>query len=212
MSNVLASSPDIQLECSFLWCTIVVLAYLIFVMNDRPSPSLILYIATSRDGFIADADGGVDWLPHPEASDRDDPYGYKALMERISTILMGSISYEQILGFGDWAWKAKQTFVFSSRCLTPVHDSIRIVREDLVDFVRDLKRDAQGHIWLLGGAALVKSLDQVGLIDELIVTLIPKELGDGIALDIDYSGFELKEEKTCGEGIVQRLWERSLRK
>ena len=27
---------------------------------------VILYIATSKDGFIADKNGDVDWLPHPK--------------------------------------------------------------------------------------------------------------------------------------------------
>ena len=71
---------------------------------------IILYIATSLDGFIADVDGGVDWLPHPD--DPEDICGYKALMKRIDTIVMGSCSYEQILTFGKWAWPDKQTYVF----------------------------------------------------------------------------------------------------
>ena len=77
---------------------------------------VILYIATSLDGFIADKEGGVDWLPH-ETEDPKDLVGFKALLNRISVIVMGSKSYKQILTFGQWAWPDKQTYVFTSQNL-----------------------------------------------------------------------------------------------
>ena len=62
---------------------------------------IILYITISKDGFIADKNGGVDWLPQPKDDVELEAVGYKDLMERIDTILMGSASYKQIIGFGD---------------------------------------------------------------------------------------------------------------
>ena len=64
---------------------------------------VILYIATSQDGFIADKDGDVNWLSQPEDDSDLEVVGYKNLMQRIDTIIMGSNSYKQILGFGNWA-------------------------------------------------------------------------------------------------------------
>ena len=61
---------------------------------------IILFIATSKDSFIADVNGDVDWLPHPKDDAELEVVGYKSLMSRIDTILMGSRSYKQILGFG----------------------------------------------------------------------------------------------------------------
>jgi dihydrofolate reductase len=51
---------------------------------------IILYIAISLDGFIADTKGGIDWLPHPKDDSELEAVGYKSLMSRIDTILMGS--------------------------------------------------------------------------------------------------------------------------
>ena len=51
---------------------------------------IILYIATSEDGFIADKNGDVDWLPHPKDDNDLEIVGYNKLMQRIDTILMGS--------------------------------------------------------------------------------------------------------------------------
>ena len=109
---------------------------------------IILYIATSIDGFIADLSGGVDWLPPPE-SDPDDSCGYKSFIENISIIIMGSTSYNQILSFGEWAWPAKQTYVFTSQNLTAIETSISFVNEPPKKFVAKLKRSgADKDIWL----------------------------------------------------------------
>ncbi len=83
---------------------------------DNIMTKVILYIATSLDGFIADENGDVDWLPHP--SDENDEFGHRSFMKRISIIIMGSRSYQQILSFGDWTWGNKTTYVFTSKALT----------------------------------------------------------------------------------------------
>lgn len=76
---------------------------------------IILYIATSKDNFIADKNGSVDWLPSPEDDAELEDVGYNNLMSRIDTILMGSRSYKQILSFGEWRWSDKKTYVFTSK-------------------------------------------------------------------------------------------------
>lgn len=77
---------------------------------------IILYIATSLDGFIADINGGVDWLPHPKDDAELEAVGYKSLMSRIDTILMGSRSYKQI-------WALLQILVLSKFSLILVYSS-----------------------------------------------------------------------------------------
>lgn len=162
---------------------------------------IILYIATSQDGFIADKNGGVDWLPHPE--DDADEVGYGALMNRISSIVMGSRSYQQILGFGDWAWGDKTTYVFTSQPLITTRSDIFFVHDDVKEF---MDKSPKGDIWLLGGAELVKSFAQERLIDECIITIVPTVLGEGIPLEFLYGDFDLVETKTVLDGIVQKKY------
>ena len=62
-----------------------------------------VYIATSLDGFIADADGGIDWLmnvPNPDDSD----FGFNDFMQRVDGLIMGRKTYEQVLTFGEWIY------------------------------------------------------------------------------------------------------------
>lgn len=169
---------------------------------------LVLYIATSQDGFIADKKGGVDWLPAPDDpkyTDPTDALGYKALMSRISRIVMGSRSYEQIWGFGNWAWSDKETFVFTSRSLVSPRKDIHFVNEEIKSFIDRLEdEDSNGDIWLLGGAELTKSFAKKKLIDECIITIIPVDLGEGIKLELPYEDFRISKVSTCMNGIVQK--------
>ncbi len=166
---------------------------------------IILYIATSKDGFIADEQGGVDWLPHPD--DEKDIFGYEKLMSRVSTIIMGRHSYEQILSFGSWAWQDKQTYVFSSKQLTAEQPYIHIIQEKPIGLVARLQQqDPNQAIWLLGGAEMVKSFSADNLIDEYIITIIPINLGKGIKLVLPYKDFELIHTQKEVSNISQQTY------
>lgn len=142
--------------------------------GSRP---LILYIATSIDGFIAYPDGNVDWLFI------DDDYGYLKFYESVDTLLMGRRTYDQILGFGPWPYADKHTYVFTAHPPETAADaSIEFVREETVEFVEKLRGQPGGPIWLVGGADLAAAFQQAGLINELIISVHPRLLGQGIAL------------------------------
>ena len=51
---------------------------------------LILFIASSLDGFIADEHGDTKWL----FSDQD--YGYKAFYDSVDTLIIGRKTYEPV--------------------------------------------------------------------------------------------------------------------
>lgn len=166
---------------------------------------VILYIATSLDGFIADQDGGVDWLPHPD--DPEDMVGFKALLDRVSIIVMGSHSYRQILGFGEWAWPDKQTYVFTSQTLPAACSNVFFTQDTPKSFMGNMGcQQIKGDIWLLGGAQLAQSFAKEGLIDECIVTEIPMKLVKGIELGISLDGFALSTVKLCMDDIVQKIY------
>ena len=166
---------------------------------------IILYIATSLDGFIADINGGVDWLPHPKDDSELEAVGYKSLMSRIDIILMGSRSYKQILGFGEWGWPDKQTYVFTSGQLEIDKPYISITQDSPLEFMASLKeRKSDKDIWLLGGAELAKSFAQESLIDEIILTIIPQTLGTGIPLGLSFENFDLTTEKSPTDGMVRK--------
>ena len=61
---------------------------------------IVLYVATSLDGFIARPDGSLDWLTSIPKSQTGDDYGYTDLLNSIGTTIMGRRTYEEIIGFG----------------------------------------------------------------------------------------------------------------
>lgn len=165
---------------------------------------VILYIATSADGFIADQDGGVDWLPHPNDDDLKES-GYLSLMDRIDTILMGRRSYDQIVAFGDWSWKDKQTHVFTSSQFHSPEPNIRPTLETPQSFLKNRQQSGK-DIWLLGGAELAQSFARKHLIDEIILTIVPQQLGSGIPLGIDFHDFELIDTKLILSNMIQKVY------
>ena len=60
------------------------------------SRKIIVHIAVSADGFIARADGAVDWLDRP---DLKGDYGMAEFYKSIDTILWGRKTYDMALDF-----------------------------------------------------------------------------------------------------------------
>ncbi|WP_229368113.1 dihydrofolate reductase family protein [Telluribacter humicola] len=139
---------------------------------------LILYIATSLDGKIARKDGAIDWLPDPSSED----YGYQEFYDSIDTVIMGYKTYEVCLGFGDWYYKDKTSYVLSKNPDREVLPVVQLVNQDPVAFVRDLKTSEGKDIWVVGGGEVITLLHDAGLIDEYILAYIPIVLGEGVEL------------------------------
>lgn len=165
---------------------------------------LVLYIACSLDNKIARADHSLDWLPEPEAGSEED-YGYYKFYDSVDTLLMGYKTYEVCIGFDDWPYKDKTTYIFS-REDKPVIEGVTLVNEYPVAFSKALKDQKGKDIWLVGGGAINQLMHDAGLIDEYIITIIPVILGNGIELFPNITSeykLSLKEQKAYPDGVVQ---------
>ncbi len=138
---------------------------------------VILYIAMSLDGYIADSKGGVDWLSVFEGD-----YGYSAFYDTIDTLIMGRTTYHQILSFGvAWPYPGKKCYVFTRRD-HPADPNVTFIGGEIPPVIEDMKSKPGKHIWLVGGAALANSFMHHSLIDEFWIAVIPVILGDGVRL------------------------------
>lgn len=148
-----------------------------------------LYIASSLDGFIADQNGGVDWLdqiPNPEKSD----YGYYKFYDSIDTTIQGYKTYKQILDWGiEFPYKNKQNYVLTRKQDCKPDPNVEFINQDPVGFIKNLKKQNGQDIWLVGGGEVNNLLLKAGLIDEMQVFVMPIILGTGIQL------FGTKEQK-----------------
>jgi dihydrofolate reductase len=132
------------------------------------------------DGFIADRDGGYDWIPTDPAVD------FGAIFARVDTVLLGRHSYELTLRAPGAAspWPAGTRVYVFSRTLDPAgHPSVTIVRDDAAGLVAALRAESgAGEIWLYGGGALFGALLAAGQVDAVEVTVVPVLLGAGVPL------------------------------
>lgn len=150
-----------------------------------------LYIACSVDGFIAREDGSIDWLNEYENNTKTD-YGYSEFYASIGTVLMGRKTYEQVLGFGKWPYGDKKVYVFT-RQKKPLkrEENVEFISGNIEEFVRNLKKEAEQDLWLVGGSQLIKEFLKENLIQDFIIFIVPVVLGSGIPL-FDHIGKEIR--------------------
>lgn len=183
---------------------------------------LTYYVATTLDGFIADADGGVGFFPtegdHIEALAREFPETFPAPFRaslgiedapnrHFDTVVMGRRTYEPALEAGLTSPYPQLDQHVVSRTLGSVDDpAITLVEDDPLGHVRALKREDRLGIWLCGGGELAAALNDE--IDELILKVNPLVIGEGtplIARGVGPRGLTLVDATTHASGVtVQR--------
>lgn len=172
---------------------------------------IVLFIAMSLDGYIADSEGGVQWL-EGQGDDSENIDAYSEFIKDIDTILMGRNTYNQLvteLSPNEWIYGDFLTYVFTHK-QTASAKNICFTEESPVDLVKKLKNQEGKNIWLCGGANLVNQLQRAGLIDIYYISVIPTLLGKGIRLMEELE----KEQKLCLKrtenynGIVELIYEK----
>jgi dihydrofolate reductase len=169
------------------------------------SRKLLLYIAMSLDGYIAKADGNLDFLSKVETTDED--YGYSNILNRTDTIIWGRKTFDKVLTFGsELPHQDKKVFVISkSRTGTHGH---AVYRNDVVQLVQELKQDNGKDIYCDGGGEIVFELLRHKMIDQVIISIIPYLLGVGVPLFITgrpEQDLKLRHTVSYPSGLVQ-LW------
>jgi dihydrofolate reductase len=163
-----------------------------------------VFVGVSVDGFIARADGDLDWLP-PGGGEE---HGYDAFFASVDAVVIGRGTFEKVLTFSGWAYGKKPVIVLSSRPidLSVVHDGVvEQMGGEPGEIVARLASRGLGHLYVDGGVTIQGFL-RAGLIDRLVITRVPVLLGSGIplfgALDADV-GLEHVATRTLAGGLVQ---------
>ena len=109
---------------------------------------VVLYVAVSLDGFIAETDGGVGFLDAVEGAESD----YEEFLAGVGSLVMGRRTYDQVLGWG-WPYEGMPTAVVTGRPLADDAPAGVYANDgrDLSALVDDLAARAEGAIWLVGG-------------------------------------------------------------
>lgn len=141
---------------------------------------IIVYIATSADGYIARPDGGIEWLDRPTPKGG---YGANAFGRSIDTVLWGRKTYDFAIKMGGLGSFGKlKHYVFSRQPLLEPVSEAEFVSESIPEFVAKLRAQKGKHIWMMGGASIIASFLDAGAIDEFSIHVIPVMIGEGIPL------------------------------
>lgn len=144
---------------------------------------VILYIAVSLDGYIADEAGSVDWLAGQDNTYQGD-YGYGEFEKQVDTVIMGYRTYWQIttqLSPENWIYSEKETYVLTHKELED-RPGIRFTKDPVELLLSGLKKKEGKAIWICGGAQLISQMMEKDLIDEYHLTIMPVLLGGGVRL------------------------------
>lgn len=167
---------------------------------------IILYIATSLNGYIAKLDGSVDWLedvPNPHNED----YGYADFQNSIDTTIQGNNTYKQILDWEiEFPYKNKLNYVITSDTHLQNNDDVVYISRDHIQFISSLKRIPGKNIWLIGGGKVNSMLLNNGLIDEIHQFIMPIVIEDGVKLFDSVKevlSFDIIDTKVYKSGVIR---------
>lgn len=177
-------------------------------MNDK---QVILFIAVSVDGYIADINKKTNWLSGQNPN-QNDMLTYQEFIENIDTIIMGYSTYNQVineLSVDNWTYSNQKTYVLTTKTnLKAPHKNIEFWNDSLEQLINKVKKETNKNIWICGGASIVNQLLKLDLIDKFHLNIIPTILGDGIKLfDKLKSKIDLKLIETKNyNGIVDLIY------
>jgi dihydrofolate reductase len=150
------------------------------------------YCASSLDGYIAETDDTLDWLLGYKGTfegEGAEPIegGYERYYEGVGALVMGSTTYEFILDQAaegmEWPYGGKPAWVLSSRDL-PKPDGedvdVRIANAEVKGLYDEMIAAAgERDLWVVGGGNVASQFADEGLLDEVLVTVVPVVLGEG---------------------------------
>ncbi|MGO4370054.1 dihydrofolate reductase family protein [Paenibacillus sp. 2TAB19] len=175
---------------------------------------IILDLAVTLDGFIEGKNGEVDWCI------MDAELGFNHFLNQIDTILYGRKSYDL---WGQYTpeieheasekefWElihSKEKYVFSRTQIGTDKKAI-FINDCILEEVNALKNKPGKDIWLYGGASLITTFINLGVVDEFRLSVHPVVLGEGKPLFVDIKqrlNLKMVHTRTFSSGVVQLIY------
>jgi len=139
-----------------------------------------VFVGASVDGYIARADGALDWLPEGGG----EPHGYNEFIATVDAIVIGRGTFETVLAFEAWPYGDKRVVILSSRPLDLSAVKGGVVEQmsgSPAEIVSRLAASGAHHLYIDGGITIQRFL-RAGLIQRITITRVPVLIGDGIPL------------------------------
>lgn len=167
---------------------------------------VVASLAVTLDGYVARADGAVDYLEAYPITEFD----FDTWVGRIGALVMGRATYEQTVGWG-WQWGDRPTLVLTSASDLPVPDGadVTFLAAPTAEAIRDWSASTPKRLWVFGGGAVVTEALLGGAVDTLDITIMPEAIGDGIPLFTEpYNGaLRLIESVPYSNGAIRVVYD-----
>ena len=186
--------------------------------TPTPMPRTIAYLATSVDGFIAGPDDDLDWLSAPRTSGlpvaadawaarQSGGLGFEDFLARVGCLLMGRRTYDVVADFdGPRPHGDVPVRVATTRPLMDAGATVTAVEGEIAQLVADAHVAALGRDVYVDGGRMVRATLAAGLLDELVVTMLPVVLGEGVRLfdaTVGPTDLTVMDVAKYGDGFVQ---------
>ena len=136
---------------------------------------VVLYMATTIDGFVAKKNGDSDWV-----SPSDTPI-FEEKIKEAGCIVMGRRTYE--VSGSDFPYKGALNIVMTSNGNLKSNDpNVLFLNKHPKDVIEVVKKKGFQTLLIIGGGNLNGSFLKEGLIDEIYIDIHPLVLGSGIKL------------------------------
>ncbi|PKC51088.1 bifunctional deaminase-reductase domain protein [Rhizophagus irregularis] len=183
-------------------------------MSNTEERKIILDLAVTLDELIEGVNGEIDWCI------MDAEMEFTNFLNQIDTIFYGRKSYdlwgqyipEDVISDDEKEmWKlidSKNKYVFS-RTQKSDDNKATFINDNLIEEVKKLKRKPGKDIWLYGGASLITTFINLGLVDEFRLSVHPIILGEGKPLFIDIKqrlNLKLVNTRKFSSGVIQLIY------
>ena len=145
---------------------------------------VVYFVGSSLDGYIASDGGDLAWLEQFNEVEGV-AAAYEAFEAGVGCVVMGGDTYEWVRAHAKDGWPYRvPCWVFTHHELgTDDGADVVLVRGSVQMFADELRRDAgDKDVYIVGGGSLAGEFLSAGLIDRIVLTLVPVALGGGVPL------------------------------
>ncbi|WP_159843280.1 dihydrofolate reductase family protein [Nocardia sp. CY41] len=146
------------------------------------------YTATSLDGYLADTENSLTWLFEVEGAD-DAEAGIAGFLAQVGAMCMGATTYAWMVAneppenwhknYGDlpcWVFTHRELPAIPGANLRFVSGAVEAVHREMAEAA------GARNIWVVGGGDLAGQFADAGLLDDIMVSVVPVTLGAGAPL------------------------------
>lgn len=162
------------------------------------------YVGSSADGFIATDDDNLDFLEAVETPPGED-YGYATFYQTVDICVWGRRTYDWVMQRAQFPYPDKENWILTRNRTGIGKHGEKFTTFD-ADQWRHLSQDK--HIWMVGGGEVASLFLNENLIDKLIRTVIPTQIGSGKKLfshGYNASHWKLASSRDWPNGVTQDI-------